>query len=75
MDIEKQAKKIGPRIQTFIFAVHRDSQSPFIKVNGNASFDFGVNGAHSQGPGKALLSDFPMQEVQAFKVKQCDHCK
>lgn len=42
MDIEEQAKKIGPRIQTFIFAVHGESKSPFIKVNGNASLNFSV---------------------------------
>ena len=43
MDIEKQAKKIGPRIQTFIFAVHEEPKSPLIKGNENVSFDFDVN--------------------------------
>lgn len=43
MDVEKQTKKIGPRIHTFIFAVHGQPKTPFIKVDGNASFDFAVN--------------------------------
>lgn len=56
MDIEKQAKKIGPGIHTFIFSVNGEPKTPFIKVNGNASFGFGLN--WSMFLGSREISDF-----------------
>lgn len=72
MDIEKQVKRIGSRIQTLIFSVRGEPESPSIKVNGNSSFDFGVN--RSALSGRRENSDFRLSHARdkVFKVNQCD---